>query len=371
MIRAADPQTRATGFPCTRACRGCEVGEAKDSKHERARRMNIIWHMNSFDLRRSMLLFVALLWLFYGFLSSGGLAVAAQKETQRKADTQTLFSTPEEAMKALADAAKAKDRTALAAIFGANAQQQLLSGDPVQDNHEMDEFAGAVDKSAKLEKVNDAKFTLTIGAHNWPFPIPIVKDGSEWRFDTQVGIEEILNRRIGENELSAILTCRAYVLAQWQYFTEEDEDNDGVAEYARKFVSSPGKKDGLYWETAEGQKPSPLGSLVASARAEGYGMKNDGGEPKHAPYHGYHFKILTRQGAHAPGGKYNYIINGNMIAGYALVAYPEKWESSGVMTFVVNQQGRIYEKNLGPKTAQIAGAMTEYNPDPTWNRVKE
>jgi hypothetical protein len=274
-------------------------------------------------------------------------------------------------MKALVDAAKTKDRAALAAIFGPNAEQRLLSGDEVQDNHEMDEFAAAIEKSAKLEKVTDAKFTLTIGAENWLFPIPIVKEGSEWRFDTQAGTEEILNRRIGENELSAILTCRAYVLAQWQYFTEEDEDKDGVAEYAQKFISSPGKRDGLYWETVEGAKPSPLGSLVAAARAEGYSGKESSSAPKHAPYHGYYFKILTRQGAHAPGGKYNYIINGNMIAGYALVAFPDKWGSSGVMTFVVNQQGRVYEKNLGPRTAQIAGGITEYNPDPTWKLVKE
>ena len=318
------------------------------------------------DGRDSARLFLAALLLLVSVPFSGS-AFAAQKQTEK----QTLFSTPEEAMKVLVNAARTKDRVALAGIFGPAAEQQLLSGDQVQDNHEMDEFAAVVEKSAKLEKVNDAKFTLTLGENNWPFPIPIVKEGSEWRFDTQAGTEEILNRRIGENELSAILTCRAYVLAQWRYFTEEDEDKDGVAEYAQKFVSSPGKRDGLYWETAEGQKPSPLGSLVAAARAEGYGSKDNSSAPQHAPYHGYYFKILTRQGAHAPGGKYSYIINGNMIAGYALVAYPDKWGSSGVMTFIVNQQGRIYEKNLGPKTAQSAGAMTEYNPDPTWKLVKE
>ena len=183
MIRSGATQTRATGFPCIGTIRGREAGEAKDSKHERARRMNITRQMNSFDMRKSMVLFLALLLLVYGGLSRGGLAVAAQKEAQRKAEKQTLFSTPEQAMKALVDAAKAKDRTALAAIFGPNAQQQLLSGDQVQDNHEMDEFAAAVEKSAKLENMNDAKFTLTIGEHNWPFPIPIVKEGSEWRFD--------------------------------------------------------------------------------------------------------------------------------------------------------------------------------------------
>jgi Protein of unknown function (DUF2950) len=329
--------------------------------------METKWRITLLDGRDNALLFLTALLLLVTSVPFSGTAFAAQKQTEK----QTLFSTPEEAMKALVNAAKTKDRIALAGIFGTAAEQQLLSGDQVQDNHEMDEFAAAVEKSAKLEKVNDAKFTLTLGENNWPFPIPIVKEGNQWRFDTQAGTEEILNRRIGENELSAILTCRAYVLAQWQYFTEEDEDNDGVAEYAQKFVSSPGKRDGLYWETAEGQKPSPLGSLVAAARAEGYGAKDNSSAPQHAPYHGYYFKILTRQGAHAPGGKYSYIINGNMIAGYALVAYPDKWGSSGVMTFIVNQQGRIYEKNLGPKTAQSAGAMTEYNPDPTWKLVKE
>lgn len=235
----------------------------------------------------------------------------------------------------------------------------------------MDQFAAAVKNSAKLERVSEAKFTLVIGERNWPFPIPIVKEGNRWRFDTRAGVEEILNRRIGENELCAIPTARAYVLAQWQYFTEAGADKDGVAVYAQKFISSPGKRDGLYWETAPGEKPSPLGSLVAAACAEGYGRKNDRAAPKRAPYHGYYFKILTRQGAYAPGGKYNYIINGNMIAGHALVAYPDKWGSSGVMTFIVNQQGRVYQKNLGPKTAQIATAMTEYNPESSWKLVEE
>lgn len=301
-------------------------------------------------------------------LCNSSLAHADKKETEKLNKKQTLFLTPEEAVKALVDAATTKDRTALAGVLGQEAEKLLFSGDEVQDNDEMEEFASA-GKSSKLEKVNDDKFTFTVGEENWPFPI--VKEEDRWRFDTQAGIEEILNRRIGENELSVILTCRAYVLAQWQYFTEEETDKEGVAEYAQKFISSPGKRDGLYWKTSEGERPSPLGSLVAAARAEGYGPKGDGSVSKHAPYHGYYFKILTRQGAHAPGGKYNYIINGHMIAGYAIIAYPDKWGSSGVMTFIVNQQGRVYEKNLGSKTSQIAGTITEYNPDPSWKLVKE
>jgi hypothetical protein len=329
--------------------------------------MATTWRMNSIDVRKTVLAILPLLVFVSVSLLRSDPVIAAQQQAEK----QTLFASPEEAMKTLVDAAKAKDRAALGEIFGPTSLQQLLSGDPVQDNHEMDQFAAAVEKSAKLERVNDAKFTLTIGERNWPFPIPIVKEESRWRFDTRAGADEILNRRIGENELSTILTVRAYVLAQWQYFTEADADKGGVAEYAQKFISSPGKRDGLYWDTADGERLSPLGSLVGAARAEGYGRKNDSSAPKRAPYHGYYFKILTRQGAYAHGGKYSYIINGNMIAGHALVAYPDKWGSSGVMTFIVNQEGRVYQKNLGPKTTEIAGAMTEYNPDPSWKLVKE
>jgi hypothetical protein len=194
----------------------------------------------------------------------------------------------------------------------------------------------------------------------------------------------VVNRRVGENELAAIQTCRAYAVAQWEYYTEGDWDHDGVAEYAQHLISSPGKHDGLFWETAEDQKPSPLGPLMAAARAEGYGPKEQttdavgqGGSEReaaaadHAPYYGYYVRLLTRQGPHAPGGKYGYIINGNMIAGYALVAYPEKWGSTGVMTFIINQQGRVYEKNLGANTEKIARSMTEYDPDATWKLVDQ
>lgn len=273
-------------------------------------------------------------------------------------------------MRALVDAAKAKDLDGQAAIFGRDAQKKMLSGDAVEDAEEQRELAAHLDAAAKLEKVSDGKYILLIGVAKWPFPIPIVKiEGSgdaQWRFDTQAGLEEIWNRRVGENELATISTCRAYVLAQWEYFTGEDVDNDGVAEYAQRFLSSPGKKDGLYWETGEDQKPSPLGSLIAEARSEGYKSPT-----ARTPYHGYYFKLLTRQGPNAAGGAHGYIVNGNMIAGHAMVAYPDKWGSSGVMTFIVSQQGRVYEKNLGPSTSQIAGAMVEYNPDHSWKLVRQ
>jgi hypothetical protein len=297
----------------------------------------------------------------------------ASKETPSQGERQTVFSAPEEAMQALLDATKAKDRAALNKIFGPGSDA-LLSGDAVEDKKDLEDFAAAVQESTQLQKDDDVKYTLVVGKNHWPFPIPIVKPANQWAFDTKQGIDEILNRRIGENELSAIATCRAYTVAQWEYFTEGDQDRDGVAEYARKFVSSPGQHDGLYWDTSEDEKPSPLGELVAAARAEGYGPQEgankDGTKKGRRPYHGYFFKILTRQGPHAPGGKYSYIINGNMIAGNALLAYPDKWKNSGVMTFIVNQQGRVYEKNLGPNTAKIAGSITEYDPDLSWKLVE-
>ena len=311
-----------------------------------------------------------------GLFLAGALALipvspglAAQKAAT---SSQTRFASPEEAIEALAHAAQAKDQTALTAIFGPD-RARLVTGDPVEDNKALERFAANLEKAHKLEKVSDTKFTLLVGDDRWPSPIPVVKDGNEWRFDTAAGLEEILNRHIGEDELSAILTCRAYVLAQWEYFTQATgTSQDGLAVYAQKFVSTPGKRDGLYWDTPPGAKPSPLGSLIAQARAEGYpaGQARPSGTPKR-PYHGYYFKILTRQGPHAPGGKFGYVINGNMIAGYALIAYPDKWGSSGIMTFIVNQQGRVYEKNLGPKTAQIAAGMAEYDPDTSWKIVRE
>jgi hypothetical protein len=311
-----------------------------------------------------------------------GFAPAAQAQTAVSAAVQTTFASPDAALQALVAAAKDKDRAALAKLFGSD-YDQLLSGDEVEDNKDLAEFASAVQESAQLQKVNDTKYTVTVGKDNWPTPVPVVQKDGKWLFDTKAGLDEVINRRVGENELSAISTCRAYAVAQWEYYTESDWDHDGVAEYAQKLISTPGAHDGLYWETSEDDKPSPLGKLIAAAQAQGYGptapptgAAGKGGAEKeapeidHAPYHGYFFKILTRQGAHAPGGKYSYIINGNMIAGYALVAYPDKWSNSGVMTFIVNQQGRVYQKNLGPNTVKLASAMTEYNPDPTWKRVE-
>lgn len=328
--------------------------------------------------------------LLFGGALAGCLFLFAQTQPIAQAQglaqsgpaaSQQTFSTPEDAVHALAAAVETKDRAALGGLFGP-AYSQLLSGDRVEDRTNLAKFAEAIREANQLQKDSDAKYTLLVGSDRWPMPIPIVQRDGRWLFDTKAGLEEVLNRRVGQDELSAIATSRAYVLAQWEYFTSGDHDNDGVAEYAQKFMSSPGEHNGLYWETAEGQPPSPLGSLVAEARAEGYGPRarkasaatrpapaRSSQNPRH-PFHGYFFKILTSQGPHAPGGQYNYVINGNMIAGFALVAYPNKWGNSGVMTFIVNQQGRVYQKNLGPNTLQLAGAITAYNPDASWQIVQ-
>jgi hypothetical protein len=292
------------------------------------------------------------------FLTVSLFATASVAHAQ--APVQSTYSSPDDAMQALVTAAKAKDRSALATIFGPD-HEKLLSGDEVEDTNDLNDFAEAVTENAQLEKISDSKYTMLVGKNHFPLSIPIVEKEGKWIFDTKAGMEEIFNRRIGENELSAINTCRAYAIAQWEYFTEGDWDHDSVAEYAQRFISSPGAHDGLFWETAEDEKPSPLGKLVTAAREEGYSGP---------PYHGYFFKILKSQGPYAPGGKYSYVINGNMIAGYALIAYPDKWGNSGVMTFIINQQGRVYQKNLGPDTVTHANAIIEYDPDPSWKLVE-
>lgn len=279
--------------------------------------------------------------------------------------TQQIFSSPEEARKSLIAAVQAKDHAALGAIFGPVARE-LEPGDPVEQAAEFEHFARHLQEGAELVNEGETKAILLIGTEKWPFPIPIVKKGDNWLFDTEAGREEILNRRIGRNELLAIKVCRAYVEAQREYYTMQEPDGDQIPKYAQHMISSPGRRDGLYWPTVAGEKESPLGPLVAKAKEEGYMQKPKAGEKGPRPFHGYYFRILKRQGPSAAGGKFDYIINGNMVAGHALVAYPARWGVSGVMTFIVNQRGRVYQKNLGPKTAEIARKMKSYNPDLTW-----
>lgn len=277
---------------------------------------------------------------------------------------QKTFASPEEAMKALVDALKADNMKELAAIFGPAGKEVLSSGDAIQDKAGRERFLEAYEVKSALVKDGDAKAILQIGTEEWPFPIPIVKKGKKWSFDTKRGKEEITNRRVGRNELGTIQGSLAYVDAQREY-AAGGRNEEGLLEYAQKFVSTPGKKDGLYWEAKPGEEESPFGDLFARATQEGYKKTSN----KPVPYHGYFFKILKAQGRNAPGGAYDYTVNGRMIGGFAMVAYPAQYRVSGVMTFVVNHDGVVYEKNLGKDTAKIAQAMKLFDPDTTWRKV--
>jgi hypothetical protein len=278
------------------------------------------------------------------------------------------FATPEAAVSALETAAKNRDTNAMHTIFGPSGRD-LVSPDAVQATREFEMFVNRLSEKAELVRRSESNCVLQLGTDAWPFPIPMVKADGQWRFDTEVGRQEVLNRRVGRNELGALAVCRAYVDAQREY-ASKDRDGDEVLEYAQRLRSTPGSHDGLYWPLRAGDEQSPLGPLIAAARVEGYRRQARIMTDEPSPYHGYYFRILTKQGHHAPGGRYNYIINGRMIGGFALVAWPAEWGNSGIMTFIVNQQGKIYEKNLGPKTAALANTMTRYEPDNSWNLVK-
>jgi hypothetical protein len=274
------------------------------------------------------------------------------------------FATPEAAVSALIAATTSKDNQALHAIFGP-AGADLENPDRVQSTNELRAFTTAFKETNRLAHLSDSQYVLEVGADLWPFPVPIVKKDGRWFFDTDAGKDELLSRRIGQNELSTLEILRGYVDAQREY-ASKDRDGDQVLEYAQRISSFPGKTDGLYWPTELNDEISPLGPWVADAQSEGYFNTKSASEEGPQPFRGYLFKILTRQGLHAPGGKYDYIINGNMIVGFALVAWPAEYGSSGVMTFVVNQQGRVYQKNLGEKSAEIVKKMSAYDPDPSW-----
>ena len=273
------------------------------------------------------------------------------------------FPTPEEAVVALVDAAQANNTDELLAILGPDGKKVLSSGDPVDDKNAREVFLVAYEEAASLEPDGEGKETLYIGHEDWPFPIPLVKAGGGWQFDTEAGVEEVLFRRIGSNEFSTIRACAAYVAAQKEY-ARKGRDGKPAGRFAQKFVSAPGQHNGLYWKVDEGEELSPLGELVAEATDEGYALP----EGKRTPFHGYFFRILTAQGKDAKGGAKSYITNGEMRSGFALVAFPADYGSSGVMTFIVNQDVVIYEKDLGSETAKIAGEMKEYDPDKTWTR---
>lgn len=290
-----------------------------------------------------ILLFVALFWF--------GAAPAAAQEK---------FTTPEAAVDALIGAARSSDAKSIVAVLGPDGQAIVSSGDPVADRNTREAFISAYDAKHAIEAEGDGSQTLIIGNDDWPFPIPLVNKSGEWQFDAAAGRDEILRRRVGRDELATIQVAHAYVQAQNEY-AALDPAGLGRGVYAQRIVSHPGKKDGLYWPTAEGQSPSPLGELAAQASAEGY---KAGQTP--IPYHGYYYRILKRQSASASGGAYDYLVNGKMRGGFAMIAFPAEYGNSGIMTFMVNHDGTVFQKDLGPKTDELARKIESYAPDQTW-----
>ena len=280
---------------------------------------------------------------------------------------QMFFPTAEAAVDAMLAAFKNNDEEALLDIFGHDHEKLVVVTDKIARGEALAELYQAAQEMRELRKESDNRRVLVLGRNNWPFPIPIVKEGSGWHFDTAAGEEEILNRRIGENELEAMANCRAFVAAQVEY-ARRDRDGDEVLEYAQKIRSGEGRKDGLYWEVdpESGEELSPFGPLLADASAY-----LQAGKKGKIPYKGYYYKMLTRQGQNPPGGKYDYVINGNMIAGFGMLAWPADYGSSGIMTFAVSHQGRVYEQDLGDRTLEMVAEMNEYNPDKTWVLVEE
>lgn len=278
-----------------------------------------------------------------------------------------MFATPDEASNALLAAAKAGDQTAALAIFGPDSKEIIFSGDAVEDKNAATAFVARYGVMHRWRKLTDGAQILLVGADNFAFPIPLKKNTEgQWFFDTAAGKEEILNRRIGRNELAIIDVCRAVAAAQAQYFSQL---HDGATrkQYALKFISDPGKQNGLYWQSSPGQPESPLGPLVAFATAEGYSAKPDA----HIPFHGYYFHMLKGQTDKARGGAKNYVVEGKMTGGFGFVAYPTEYGNSGVMTFMINQDGVLLQKDLGKATTETATAMSEFDPDTSWSPVEE
>jgi len=295
-----------------------------------------------------------------GPLSSLAAAVAIVCLVALPARAQQVFQSPDEAAAALASAVKSGVKQDMLKVFGPDGEDIISSGDEVSDASYREKFTAAYDAKHAITKEGDNKAVLMLGPKDYPFPVPLVHRKAGWEFDTEAGRQEILFRRIGHNELDAMQTCLAYVDAQNEYADKDRGTGPGV--YAQRMVSTPGHKDGLYWP-ADGDE-SPFGELAAEASSEGYKV---GGGPQ--PYHGYYYRILTKQGPHAPGGELDYVVNGKMIGGFGLVAYPAEYGNSGVMTFMVNHAGTVYQKNLGPDTAELAKRITSFDPDKSWTKV--
>ena len=297
---------------------------------------------------------------------SGALALLLSTSLLGVAAEQQRFATPEAAVSALIDAFKADDEAALISIFGERHQRLVVSPDQAENSVLRAKALARLQAWHALEDSGPDRRILLIGDEAWPVPIPLVREQGNWRFATELGEDEIINRRIGANEREAIIVLRAYLDAQRQY-ASRDRNGDEVLEYAQKLGSTPGQHDGLYWpnDPAKGEEASPFGPLIAASADYLKGRQTGD------PFHGYYFRILTRQGKNAPGGAFSYLINGRMIAGFALLAYPAQYGESGVMTFVVNNYGKIYQKDLGAATARLASRIKEYNPDASWTRVDD
>lgn len=281
------------------------------------------------------------------------------------ASQQKAFASGEDAVIAFIKALKEDNTSELITMFGADANELIYSGDPVNDHQRREMFLKAYDKQHRLDVQAD-KQILIVGENDWPFPIPLIKQDQQWIFNTAAGKDEILNRRIGLNEINTIQVMLAVADAQREY-VGKDRDGDGLIEYAQKFRSDPGKKNGLYWETREGEEVSPLGVLVALAKKGGYGRTEQTDEPQ--PYFGYYYRMLTGQGKSAPGGAFDYMVKDNMIGGFAVIAWPAEYGNSGVMTFIVNHDEVVYQKDLGEDTEQQVDKIKLFDPNETWTRA--
>ena len=297
----------------------------------------------------------------------GIIVPLAACRSEKPSSNFKVFASPEEAGNALMEAAKSGDQNAVLAIFGPESKEIIFTGDAVEDKAMADKFVAGYGVMHRWRKMADDAQILLIGADNFTFPIPLKKNGGgNWFFDTASGKDEILSRRIGRNELAVIDVCAALAEAQAEYFSQR-HDGESTKQYALKFISDTGKQNGLYWESPEGQPRSPLGPLVAVATDEGYSAKPN----SRAPFHGYNFRMLNRQGSHAQGGAKDYVVNGKMVGGFAFVAYPTEYGNSGVMTFIINQDGVLFQKDLGKTTTETATAISEFDPDTSWSPVQE
>jgi hypothetical protein len=310
---------------------------------------------NGFSIRTIPVLVMTVLFLM---LSGPSGYSAHQKQ-------ESTFTSPEEAFKTLVNALQTGNKYRLITLIGPEGKS-FFSKEARRDGQTVDLFLKEYSEKNRLEKIGSHKVVLHVGSEDWPWPVPVVKVGKQWRFDIEQGRREVLARRIGANEVAAVQVCLAYADAQRE-FARNHLATRGWSEYAQKFMSDRGKENGLCGISAQEEKQGPLGPLLATACPTSYSGARPEGSP--IPYYGYYYKILTRQGKEAPGGTYNYIVDGRMIGGFALVAYPAFYRQSGIMTFIINQEGQVYEKNLGEKTGKIAEVLKEFNPDKTWEKV--